>query len=136
LKKRNTPPQFYLNKSGPLHISDVYMWFNQGLVTKVTPIAFTHPQYGAKTNVACFQFEKCLMKHCNDLFDNSKVPLDVYGTPVTFEPKPVEKVAEAPQQKPVMLMDPAISLVHQDPSITMISGGQTQPIDPAIVSFK
>lgn len=34
LNKRLAPPQFFLNKDGPIHISELFMWYNQGLVAK------------------------------------------------------------------------------------------------------
>lgn len=34
VNKRNSPPQFYLNRDGPIHIGELFMWFNQGLVPK------------------------------------------------------------------------------------------------------
>jgi hypothetical protein len=34
LNKRQAPPQFFLNKNGPIQISELYMWYNQGLVAK------------------------------------------------------------------------------------------------------
>mmetsp|Transcript_19244 Transcript_19244/g.22281 ORF Transcript_19244/g.22281 Transcript_19244/m.22281 type:complete len:560 (+) Transcript_19244:51-1730(+) len=34
LNKRNSPPQFYVNKDGPVQIAELFMWFNQGLVPK------------------------------------------------------------------------------------------------------
>jgi len=38
VNKRSSPPQFYLNKDGPIHIGELFMWFNQGLVPKTFQI--------------------------------------------------------------------------------------------------
>ena len=77
LKKRNTPPQFYINRSGPLHISDVFIWFNQGSIGKTSNIMFNHPHYNGKNEIPCYMFESFFNNHCHELFSSDKAPADI-----------------------------------------------------------
>ena len=81
------------------------------------------------------------------MFDVAKVPLDTIEESLdsTVDPEVAEmeanKTSTLATQPVAIINDPAISLVHHDPSITIVSGGGGEPapqvpMDPAIYSFK
>lgn len=160
--KRNTPLQFFLNKQGPTHIRDLFMWFHQNLIPKTFQIGHDENCYKYNSR-ACFLFEKFFNEEINKILSHNGVPNDVISPIVeTKLPEDVTQkdilVEENKVQTPCQFVDPAIASIIKDEAITMIDAPQqesnllaqnqentgkiinqparTQPIDPAIVFFQ
>jgi hypothetical protein len=157
-KKRSQKPQFFLNREGPIDITELFMWFNNGLIPKTAYIGHDETCYKLISRQS-FLFEKFFQEYCASIvFSTSSIPDQVINKPVQNEVNTSEDEEEAimPASQPQSTMsphlfDPAISGIIHDDGVKLIDASQLesnllsqaqnsmasqQPFDPAIVSYQ
>lgn len=136
INRRNSPPQFFINKDGPVHISELYTWFNQGLVPKFFLIGYDENWYKFNSK-PWFLYEKFFNEVANSLFDDKKISEENINTTVenTVEELKIEeqpiletKSSDADENQPVMpkQFDHQIPYILQDEGVTLIDASQLE----------
>ena len=136
IHRRNSPPQFFINKDGPVYISELYTWFNQGLVPKFFLIGYDENCYKFNSK-PWFLYEKFFNEFANSLFDDKKLPEEIINKALenTVEELKIEEVIE-PELKASQVeenqtstqkqFDPQIPYILQDEGVTLIDASQLE----------
>lgn len=134
VSKRNSPPQFYINKDGPIHISELFMWFNQGLIPKTFLIGYDENCFKYNSRPS-FLFEKFFNEHANNTFSSCQAPEDLIKQPLNntveehkFEEEQISQAppAEENKQQTTPFFNPHIPHILQDEGVRLIDASQLE----------
>jgi hypothetical protein len=134
VSKRNSPPQFYINKDGPIHISELFMWFNQGLIPKTFLIGYDENCFKYNSRPS-FLFEKFFNEHANNTFSPSQAPEDLIKQSLhntveehKFEEEQISQAppAEENKQQTTPFFNPHIPHILQDEGVRLIDASQLE----------